>query len=74
LASPSSTRHTFVSSRPSCIVPAKDSIMGHNAAAAKNFIRQLLKILHYLPPVVVTDKLRSYGTMHYVVMPVRRNP
>jgi putative transposase len=29
--------------------------------AAKRFFKQLLKSLRYVPPLVVTDKLRSYG-------------
>jgi putative transposase len=40
-----------------------------NAAAAKKFFRRLLKRLQYVPRVVVTDKLRSYGAAHRVVMP-----
>ena len=40
-----------------------------NAKAAKRFFRRLLKGLRYVPRVVVTDKLRSYGAAHRVVMP-----
>jgi putative transposase len=40
-----------------------------NAAAAKKFFRRLLKGLRYVPRVVVTDKLASYGAAHRVVMP-----
>ena len=40
-----------------------------NAKAATRFFRQLLKGLRYVPRVVVTDKLRSYGAAHRVVMP-----
>jgi putative transposase len=40
-----------------------------NAAAATKFFRRLLKGLRYVPRVVVTDKLRSYGAAHRVVMP-----
>jgi putative transposase len=40
-----------------------------NAAAAKRFFRRLLTGLRYVPRVVVTDKLRSYGAAHHVVMP-----
>ena len=29
--------------------------------AAKRFSRRLLKVLHYVPRVIVTDKLRCYG-------------
>jgi transposase-like protein len=32
-----------------------------DAKAAKRFFRRLLKGLHYVPRVIVTDKLRSYG-------------
>ena len=32
-----------------------------NATAAKRFFRKLLKGLQYVPRVIVTDKLRSYG-------------
>ena len=32
-----------------------------NATAAKRFLRKLLKGLQYVPRVIVTDKLRSYG-------------
>jgi putative transposase len=37
--------------------------------AAKGFFRKLLKGLEYVPRVVVTDKLRSYGAAHRQVMP-----
>ncbi len=40
-----------------------------HAAAAKKFFRRLLTGLRYVPRVVVTDKLRSYGAAHRVVMP-----
>jgi len=40
-----------------------------NAAAAKKFFRRLLTGLRYVPRVVITDKLRSYGVAHRVVMP-----
>jgi putative transposase len=40
-----------------------------NAKAATRFFRKLLKGLRYVPRVVVTDKLRSYGAAHRVVMP-----
>jgi putative transposase len=40
-----------------------------DAAAAKKFFRRLLKGLRYVPRVVVTDKLASYGAAHRVVMP-----
>jgi putative transposase len=32
-----------------------------DANAAKRFFKQLLKGLRYVPRVIVTDKLRSYG-------------
>ena len=37
--------------------------------AAKRFFKQLLKGLRYVPRVVVTDKLRSYGAALKEVMP-----
>jgi putative transposase len=40
-----------------------------NALAAKKFIRRLPKGLWYVPRVLVTDKLGSYGAAHRVVMP-----
>jgi putative transposase len=40
-----------------------------DARAAKKFFRKLLKGLTYVPRVVVTDKLRSYGAAHRQVMP-----
>ena len=39
-----------------------------DAKAAKKFSRQLLKGLRYVPRVLVTDKLASYGAAHRVVM------
>ncbi|HYB34940.1 MAG TPA: DDE-type integrase/transposase/recombinase, partial [Mycobacterium sp.] len=35
-----------------------------NAGAAKRFFRKLLKGLRYVPRVLVTDKLASYGVAH----------
>ena len=32
-----------------------------NAGAAKRFFKRLLKGLQYVPRVLVTDKLKSYG-------------
>jgi len=32
-----------------------------NKKAAKRFFRKLLKELHYVPRVIITDKLKSYG-------------
>jgi transposase-like protein len=40
-----------------------------NATAAKRFFRKLLKGLRYVPRVLVTDTLGSYGVAHRVVMP-----
>src|SRR6476659_3411735 len=40
-----------------------------NAVAAKKFFRRLLKGLRYVPRVLVTDKLASYGPAHRVMMP-----
>ena len=31
--------------------------------AAKRFVKRLLKVLQYVPRVLVTDKLRSYGVV-----------
>jgi len=39
------------------------------ASAAKRFFRKLLKGLRYLPRVLVTDKLASYGVAHRELMP-----
>lgn len=36
---------------------------------AKRFFRRLLKEYEYVPRVIVTDKLRSYGAAHRQVMP-----
>ena len=40
-----------------------------NAKAAKRFFRKLLKDLQYVPRVLVTDKLASYGVAHRELMP-----
>ena len=37
--------------------------------AAKKFFRKLLKGLRYVPSVIVTDKLRSYGAARTEVIP-----
>jgi putative transposase len=47
--------------RPGAVTP--------NALAAIKFFRRLLKGLRYVPRVLVTDKLASYGPAHRVVMP-----
>ena len=40
-----------------------------NAKAAKRFFKKLLKGLHYVPRVIVTDKLRSYGAAKRQILP-----
>jgi len=40
-----------------------------NKIAAKRFFRKLLKGLRYVPRVIITDKLKSYGTAKAEVMP-----
>ena len=40
-----------------------------DAQAAKKFFRRLLKGMQYVPRVIVTDGLRSYGAAQRVVMP-----
>ena len=40
-----------------------------NAKAAKRFFGKLLKGLRYVPRVLVTDKLASYGVAHRELMP-----
>ena len=40
-----------------------------DANAAKRFFRRLLKDLQYLPRVIVTDKLRSYGVARRQLLP-----
>jgi putative transposase len=37
--------------------------------AAKRFFRKLLKGLHYVPRVIVTDKLKSYGAAKREILP-----
>jgi len=37
--------------------------------AAKNFFRRLLKVLQYVPSVIITDKLKSYGAAKEEVLP-----
>ena len=37
--------------------------------AAKRFFRRLMKGLHYVPRVIVTDKLRSYGVAQRQLLP-----
>jgi putative transposase len=40
-----------------------------NAKAAKRFFRKLLKGLRFVPRVLVTDKLASYGVARRELMP-----
>ena len=40
-----------------------------NANAAKRFFKRLLKGLQYVPRVIVTDKLRSYGVAQRQLLP-----
>jgi len=40
-----------------------------NKKAAKRFFRKLLKGLQYVPRVIITDKLKSYGAAKAEVMP-----
>jgi putative transposase len=40
-----------------------------NAKAAKRFFKRLLRGLQYVPRVIVTDKLRSYGVAKREVLP-----
>jgi transposase-like protein len=42
--------------------------------AAKRFVRRLLMGLQYVPRVIVTDKLRSYGVTQRHLLPDRRAP
>jgi putative transposase len=40
-----------------------------NTKAAKRFFRKLLKGLQYIPRVIITDKLRSYGAAKREILP-----
>lgn len=40
-----------------------------NTKAAKRFFRKLLNGLHYVPLVIITDKLRSYGAAKRDILP-----
>ena len=40
-----------------------------NAKAARRFFKKLLKGLQYMPRVIVTDKLRSYGAAKRQILP-----
>jgi putative transposase len=41
----------------------------HNKKAAKKFFRKLLKGLTYVPRVIITDKLKSYGAAKQELLP-----
>ena len=41
-----------------------------NKKAAKRFFRKLLKGLMYVPRVIITDKLKSYGAAKREILPV----
>src|SRR6185436_9202042 len=40
-----------------------------NKQAAKKFFRKLLKGLRYVPRVIITDKLKSYGAAKREILP-----
>ncbi|EFH79559.1 IS6 family transposase, partial [Ktedonobacter racemifer] len=40
-----------------------------NKNAAKKFFRKLLKRLHHVPRVIITDKLKSYGAAKREILP-----
>jgi putative transposase len=40
-----------------------------NTKAARQFFRKLLKGVHYVPRVIITDKLRSYGAAKREILP-----
>jgi putative transposase len=40
-----------------------------SAGAAKRFFKRLLKALHYVPRVLITDKLKSYGVAQRELLP-----
>jgi putative transposase len=41
---------------------------GRDKRAAKKFFRKLLKVLTYVPRVIVTGKLKSYGTAKHEIL------
>ena len=45
-----------------------------NKRAAKKFFRKLLKGLTYVPRVIVTDKLKSYGAAKHEILPGGTSP
>src|SRR5690242_17127748 len=40
-----------------------------NTKAAKRFLRKLLKGLQYVPRIIITDKLKSYGAAKREILP-----
>ena len=40
-----------------------------NKKAAKRFFRKLLKGIQYVPRVIITDKLKSYGAAKREILP-----
>ena len=40
-----------------------------NKKAVKGFFRKLLKGLHYVPRVIITDKLKRYGAAKREILP-----
>src|ERR671915_663258 len=55
-----------IESRPSC----RDLVQRRrDKKAAKKFFRKLLKGLRYVPRVIITDKLRSYGAAKQELLP-----
>jgi putative transposase len=42
---------------------------GRDKKAAKKFFRKLLKWLRYVPSIIITDKLKSYGAARAAAMP-----
>ena len=45
-----------------------------NKKAAKKFFRKLLKTVQYVPRVIITDRLRSYGVAKAEVLPSVEHP
>jgi putative transposase len=45
-----------------------------NAKAASRFFRKLVKGLRYVPRVLITDKLASYGVAHRLLIPSVEHP
>ncbi|GGV82811.1 transposase-like protein [Streptomyces albaduncus] len=40
-------------------------------AAARRFFRRLMKMIRTVRRLIVTDKLRSYGAVHWLLSPTR---